>query len=122
MVASYLVPFAAPLSWALDHVHARAVVALHVEIAGGESGRLSVVEVSRDRQRLQKYLWHDHRAPEVEDDSTFVQGGEGCGEPTEVAVAGVADRRAICRWMLMNYLGANGCVNGAGDSQPVSGE
>src|SRR5450759_3033516 len=122
MVASYLVAFAAPLSWALDHVHARAVVALHVEIAGGESGRLSVVEVPGDGQRLQKYLRHYHGAAEVEDDSPLVQREEGRGEPTEVAVARVAYGRAIRCRMLMNYLGANGSVNGAGETQPVSGE
>ena len=75
MVPGDLVAFPAPLSRALDHVHARAVVALHVEIAGGESGRLSVVEVPRDRQRLQEYLRHYHRATEVEDHSALVQRG-----------------------------------------------
>ena len=58
----------------------------------------------------------------IDPSSTLVQRGERGGEPTEVAVAGVADSRAIRRWMLMNYFGANGRMDGAGDSQPVSGE
>src|ERR1700686_1331698 len=121
MVPGYLVAFSAPLSRALDNVHARTVMALHVEITRGESRRLSIVEVPRDRQRFQKYLRHYHRAAGVEDHSALVQRGKRRGEPAEVAVARVADRRTVGRWMLMNDLGANGCVNGAGDPQSVSG-
>src|SRR6266513_4821967 len=122
MVSGYLVTFSASLRRPLHDVHARAVVALHVEVAGCESGRLAVVEVSRDRQRLEKNLRHYHGAAEVENDTPVLQRRKRCGETAEIPVAGVADRGAIGGWMLMNYLGAQRRVHGAGDAEAMRGQ
>jgi hypothetical protein len=63
---------AAPLSRPLHDVYTRTVVPLHVEIARRESGRLPRVEISRDRQSLEKNFRHYHRAAQVEDDTAIV--------------------------------------------------
>src|SRR6185369_16631441 len=57
----------------LYDVHARPVVALHVEIDRDEVARTSIVQIAGDRERLEKHLRHDHRAAEVEHDAAVVQ-------------------------------------------------
>jgi hypothetical protein len=76
MVPRYFVPFATELGGALHDVDARPVVALHVEIAGREVGGFAVVQIARDRQRLQKYLGHDHGAAEIENDAAVLESGQ----------------------------------------------
>src|SRR5690348_2836761 len=106
MMPCDLVAFTAVEGGALDDVHARAIVALHVEIAGNKVARAAVVEVARDRERLEKDLGHDHGTPEIERDSAVVERGERGGQATEVAVARVTDRGAVRGRMLMDDLRA----------------
>ena len=73
MVAGDLVALPAPLGRPLDDVDSRTVVALHVEIAGGEAGWFPVVQVAGDRKRLEKNLRHYHRAAQIQDDAAFVK-------------------------------------------------
>src|SRR4029079_7400450 len=112
MVPRDLVSLAALQRGTLDDVHARAIVALLVEIDRDEIPRFSGVEIPRDRERLEKDLGHDHRAAEVEHDTTVVDLRERRGEATEVAVARVTDRGAIGLGMLVNDLGAECGVDG----------
>src|SRR5256885_6311357 len=122
MVSSYLVPLSTELSRALDDVHARAVVALHVEVAGSEVGGFSAVEVARDRERLEENLRHDDRAAEVEHDTPVVKARQGRGQSAKVAVAGVTNRSATGRWVLMNDFSPERGVHGAGNSEIGSGK
>ncbi len=111
MVPCYFVALPAPLRRALDDVHARPVVALHVEVAGRERGGLSRVQVSRDGERLEKNLRHDHRASQIEHDAAIVQRGQRRGETPEIAVARLPDRGAVRGRMLVDDLGTEGGVN-----------
>jgi len=121
MVASYLIPFSAPLSRTLHDVYTRAVVPLHVEIARRESGRLTAVEIARNRQGFEKNLGHYHRASQIQHDAAVVQRRERRGQSAKIAVTGVPDRGATRRRVLMNDLGAERGVNGAGNSESVRG-
>src|SRR5687768_12222107 len=112
MVPGYLVAFPAALRRALHDVDSRAVVALHVEIAGGEPGRLSIVQVARDRERLEKHFRHYHRATEVEDYAPVVKCGQRRGEPPEIPVARVSDSRAVGGGVLVNDLRAESGMDG----------
>src|SRR5439155_25464225 len=87
-------------------------MALHVQIDGDEILRTSVVEVPRDRERLEKHLWHDHRAAEIEHYAAAVERQERGREATKVSVAGISDSSAARRGVLMDYLGADGRVHG----------
>ena len=121
MVPGNLVALAAPLGRPLHDVHARTVVALHVEIAGREGRRLSIVQVSRDGERLQKHLGHDDRAAQIEDYASIVESGERRREPPEIAVAGVADCGAVRGGVLVYDLGTEGRVDCARNSEPLRG-
>src|SRR2546426_5585547 len=75
---------AAALGRSLHDVHARAVVTLHVAVAGGERGRLPGVEVARHRERLQEHLRHDDGAAEVQHYAAVVERRQDSGEAPEV--------------------------------------
>src|SRR5437899_4895160 len=90
MVPRYFVALAAELGGTLHDVHARAIVALHVEIAGRKVGGFAVVQIARDRQRLQKYLGHYHGAAEVENDTAVLERGQRRGETVKIAMTRVA--------------------------------
>src|SRR4051812_31054629 len=62
VMAGDLVALSALERRALHDVHARPVMALHVEVGGHESGRFSIAEIARDGERFQEDLGHDHRA------------------------------------------------------------
>src|SRR5690242_3329378 len=85
VMAGDLVAFPAVECWALHHIHAWPILALHVEIDRHEVARLSAAEVARDRQRLEKDFRHDDRAAEVQHDAAVVEIGERRGETTKVA-------------------------------------
>src|SRR6185312_6174419 len=109
---------AAALCWSLDDVDVGAVVALHVEIAGGESRRSPAVQVAGDRQRFQEYLRHDDSAPDVQRDTTVIECGEGARESPKIAMAGLTDRRAVGGRVLVDDLGADCGVHGEGNVGP----
>ena len=120
MVPGDLIALSAALGRPLHDVHTRTVVALHVEIAGREARRLSLVQIARDRECLEKYLGHDDSAAEVEDHSSVVERGQRCGEAAEIAVARVSDCGAIRCGMLVDDFGPEGRVDSAGNSQSLS--
>src|SRR5688500_7152377 len=122
MVPCYFVPLSASERWPDYDVHARPVVPLHVEVAGDEIEWLPVIEVPRDRERLEEHLGHDHRASEVEYDASAMEGGKRAGKPAEVAMTRVADGRPARRGMLMNDLRPERCVYGERNSIAVSCE
>jgi hypothetical protein len=97
-------------------------MALHVEIDSDKTLRPAFVQISRDGERFEKHLGHDHGAPEIEHDPTIVNAGEAGGQTAEVAVARIANRGAVCRRMLMNDLGSQRGVNGSGNAEPARGE
>src|SRR5688500_2656555 len=113
MVPRYLVALSAPLRRPLNHVHPRPVVALHIQITGGEPRRLTGVQVPRDRQRLQENFRHDDGAAQVEHYASFVKRGKRGGETPEVAVTGLANCGPARRWMLMDDFSADRGVDGA---------
>src|SRR5437762_10625772 len=102
MVPRDLVALAAVQRRPLNDIHSRTIVPLHIEVDRDEVLRPAIVEITRDRKRLEKDFGHDHGAAEVEDDTAVIQVGARCGEAAEIAMARVADRRAVCCWMLMN--------------------
>jgi hypothetical protein len=55
-----------------------------------------VPEISRDRQRLQENLRHDHRAADIQH-HTALELRDDRGEGLEIAVAGLAEHRAVGR-------------------------
>ena len=89
MVPGDLVALSAPLRRPLHDVHARTVVALHVEVAGGERRRFSVVEVARDRERFQKHFRHDYGATDIQHHAAFELRNHR-GECLEIAIRGFA--------------------------------
>src|SRR6476659_9439020 len=95
MVPCYFVPLATELSGSLDDVDARAIMALHVEIASGEVCGFAGVEIARDRQCLQEDLGHYHRTPEIQHHSAVVKLRQRRSEATEIAVARVTNRGPI---------------------------
>src|SRR4051812_9880278 len=101
MVASDLVALAALQRRALNHVHARPIMALHVEINRRKTLRAAVAEIARDRQRLEEHLRHDDGAAKVQHCATIVNREQRMGEPAKIAMARVADGSAITRRMLM---------------------
>src|SRR2546423_7039639 len=120
MVPRYLVALAAELSRPLDDVHSRAVVALHIQIASREAGRFAIIQIARDRERFQENLGHYHRAAQVEHDTSIVERRQRCSEPTEIAMARIADCGAIRSRVLMDDFGAKRGVHGAGNSESIS--
>src|SRR4051812_8273152 len=106
----------------LHDIHARPVMALHVEIDRHEVPRTARAEVASDRQRFEKDLGHDHGASEVQYDTAVVQIGECGGEASKNAMARVADRGATRRRMLMNDLGAECRVHGGWNSATIRRE
>src|SRR5687767_793505 len=90
----------------LHDIHARTIVALHVEIAGGEPRGPALVEVARDRQRLEEHFGHDDRAAYIQNDATVVQRRERRRQPSKVPQAGIANRRAVGDRMLMHDFSA----------------
>ena len=80
MVPCYFVPLAAGAGWTEHNVHPGPVVLKHVEIAGCKIDRLSIVQVTRDGQGLQKNFWHDHRTSEVQYHSAVLKRREGGNE------------------------------------------
>jgi hypothetical protein len=76
---------------ALDDVHARPVVRLHVQFAGGEAARLSRAEVACHSQRLEEELRRHHGGAHVDHHAAVVKGRQGAGDAAEVVVAGGAD-------------------------------
>src|ERR1041384_8006474 len=82
---------------ALDYVHTRPVVALHVAIASGESGRLAAPQVARDGEGVEAHLGHHDPAAGIEDDAAVGECGERPGESLKVAVARGAERGAVRR-------------------------
>jgi hypothetical protein len=94
----------------------------HVQIARREINRLGRIQIPRDRQRLQENLRHDDRAAEVEDDSAIVELGQRRSKTSEIPVARVADCGSVRRGMLMDDLGAECRVNGAGNTESLSRE
>ena len=109
-------------SWVACTTFTRAGNGADVQIARCERGRLAVVQIARDGQRLEEDFGHDHRAAEVEDDAPLVESGERCREPAESAVARVPNRRAAGGGVLVYDLGAQRSVNGARDSQSIGGQ
>src|ERR1041385_1908954 len=90
----------------LDDVHARAVMALHVAVAGREILRPPRVEIPGHGQRLQKYLRHHDRAAEVQDKAAVIEVRQGAGEALEVAVTRRAEDGTVGRRLLVNDGGA----------------
>ena len=95
----------------LDDIHARPVVSLHVEIDRHEVLRLPAVQIPRNGERFEKNFRHDHRAPEIEHDSTITDSDQSAGEASKVSMTRVANRRAVRGGMLMNDLGTESRVN-----------
>src|SRR2546426_8168614 len=106
VVSGELDPATAGERRALDDVHPRPVVALHVAVAGREPGRLAATQVARDGEGLEEHLGHHHRAADIEDDAAVMERGERRGEALEVAVARGAERGAVRRGVLMDDIGA----------------
>jgi hypothetical protein len=104
-----------------DNVHARAVVADHVEIGRYKRARPAVVDVPAHRERLQEYLGHEDSGSEVEYDTAF-DVLEVSGEAAEIGHAGGADGGSIRGWVLVDDLGANRGVRGECDAEPAARE
>src|SRR4051794_37936901 len=94
-------------------------MALHVEIDRHEILRAALIQIARDRQRLQENLRHYHRTAEVEHDAAVVEIGERRREASEIAMARVADRRATGRRVLMDDLGAERRMDACCDAETV---
>jgi hypothetical protein len=92
----------------------------HVQIARREIDRLGRVQIPRDRQGFKENLRHDDGAAEVENDAAVMQLRERRGKASEVAVTRVADCSTIRRRMLVDDFGAQCCVDGAGNPEPLS--
>src|SRR6185437_10427916 len=119
MVPRDLVSLAASLRRALDDVDAGAVMALHVEIAGREAGRFTVVEIARDSERLQEDLRHYHRTAQIQHHPALVERRQRCRQAAKITVTGVADRGAVRRRVLVDYLGAQSSVHGTRNAQSI---
>ena len=74
MVPGDLVALTTCIRWADHHVHAWPIVSDHIQVAGGEICRLRRIEIPRNRKRLEKHLGHYHRAPEIQNNSTMIEG------------------------------------------------
>src|SRR5438128_5789056 len=107
MVTGQHDPPAALLGRSLHHVDARAVVPLHVAVAGREVRGPAGVQVASDGERFEEHLGHHHRAAQIEYYPPSVEVGECRGEPLEVAVARGAECRAVGGGVLVDDLRAD---------------
>src|SRR4051812_21622398 len=105
VMPGYFISLATGERGTLDHVHPRAVVALHVEVDRREASRQSAAQVPRDGERLEEHLRHDDRAAEVQHHAAIVDGSERVCEAAEVAMAGITDGRAARGRVLVDDLG-----------------
>src|SRR6267378_1410204 len=88
----------------LHDVYPWSIMTLHVAVARREILRAPAVQVTRDRQCLQKHFGHHDRAPEVQDDAAVVEIRQDTRETLEVAMTRRADRAAVGGRMLMHDL------------------
>jgi hypothetical protein len=112
MVADEIKALPAELGWPSLHILRRAIVARHVKGRGCKAFHL-VAEIPRDGECLEEDFGHDHRAPDIEDDAAFELRHDR-GERLEIAIAGLAEHRAVGRRVLVRDVGADGHVHGDG--------
>src|SRR5688500_10688057 len=103
----------------LDDVHARTVLADHVEVGSDEHARHAVADVSTDGECFEEYLGHGDGGADVQHHAAF-QAREMTGEDAEVGHAGGTDGGAVGSRALMDDIGADGRVYGEVDAEAAS--
>jgi hypothetical protein len=112
----------APERRTLDDIHPGPVVALHVEVRREEVRGAALLEIARDRERLEEDLRHDHGAAPVEHGAAVVNRGEGSREAKEIPVAGGTEGCPVGGGVLMDDFRPDRGVDGHRDPGPMAGE
>ena len=109
---------AASVGWrggALHYILQRAVVLDKVEVRSGNRAEWNA-EIAHDGNRFQKNLGQKNRRSPIEINASRMHQLHKRAEQTEIVMRGIAQRRAVSRWMHVRDVRADGQVNRHGDA------